>query len=187
MKLRTLSLLAAAALFSASCSENEGPKDTAKEMNEQKMDDTPAEKMESDADWAVDAASGGMLEVQLGELAQKNGVSQGVKDFGKMMATDHSKANEELKSIAAAKNITLPAMMGNDDQKTYDDLAKKTGTDFDKAYMSEMVDDHESDVKEFKKEASDGKDAELKAFAAKMVPTLEQHLQMAKSTKDMVK
>jgi putative membrane protein len=187
MKLRTLAFVSAFALLGTSCSNNEGPKDTAKDANEQKMDDTPAEKMEDDADWAVEAADGGMMEVKLGQLAQQNASSPAVKEFGRMMMTDHQKGNDELMAIAGRKNITLPAALGKEHQDKYDDLAKKQGADFDKAYTEYMVDDHEEDIDEYQKEANDGKDADLKAFAAKTVPILQHHLDMAKQARDKVK
>lgn len=173
-------------LFSA-CGDSSKPEDSkeaAKDANEQKFDDS---KIEDDAQWAVKAADGGMEEVALGQLAQTNGASPKVKELGKMMVDDHTKANEELKALAAKKNITLPAAMSENRQKDYDDLAKKTGADFDKAYTSMMVDDHQEDIDEFKKEGNDGKDAELKAWAAGKVATLEHHLEMAKAARDAVK
>ncbi len=183
-------LLALAAMsftvFSA-CGDNKKPEDTkevANDANDKKFDDT---KMENDAEWAVKAADGGMEEVQLGKLAQSNGTSPKVKELGKMMVDDHSKANEELKALAAKKNITLPAALSEKRQKDYDDLAKKTGADFDKAYTNMMIDDHQEDIDLFKKEGNDGKDADIKAWAAGKVATLEHHLEMAKAAHDAVK
>lgn len=187
MKKTVFSLLLCASTIAVmtSCGNNSNDsKEAAKEQNEQKFDNT---NIEDDTKFAVAAADGGMLEVQLGQLAQTNGANAQVKQLGQMMIDDHSKANEELKATAAQKNITLPATLSEKSQKEYDDLSKKTGADFDKAYASLMVDDHEKDIDEFKKEASDGKDADLKAWAAGKVPTLEHHLEMAKSTKDAVK
>jgi putative membrane protein len=143
------------------------------------MNTMPVDK--DDADFAVKAANGGMMEVQLGNYAQQNAVSKRVKDFGAMMVKDHTKANEELKSIAAAKNITLPTSIGNDAQKDMDDMMKKKGNDFDKAYMNMMLDDHKKDVKEFEKAAKDCKDAEIKTFAGKTLPVLLAHLDSTKA------
>lgn len=189
MKKNVFSLLlcASAIIVTTSCGNNGSntdSKEAAKEQNEQKFDNT---SMEDDTKFAVAAADGGMLEVQLGQLAQTNGSSAQVKQLGQMMVDDHSKANEELKATAAQKNITLPTTLSENSQKKYDDLSKKNGADFDKAYADMMVDDHEKDIDEFKKEASDGKDADLKNWAAGKVPVLEHHLEMAKSTKDAVK
>ncbi|MEO6636966.1 MAG: DUF4142 domain-containing protein [Ginsengibacter sp.] len=133
------------------------------------------------ADFAVKAANGGMMEVQLGEYASKNAMDKSVKDFGAMMAKDHAKAGDELKSIAQAKNITLPATVGQDMTDKMNDLMKKTGKDFDKAYMNSMVDDHKDDIDEFQKEADNSKDATMKNFAAKTLPTLKKHLNAAQA------
>lgn len=127
------------------------------------------------------------MEVELGKLASTNASSPAVKAFGQQMVSDHTKANDELKTLAASKNITLPATPGNKHQDHINDLKEKKGADFDKAYIDLMVDDHKEDVDAFQKEANDGKDAEIKAFAAGKVPTLQHHLDMAKSTKDKLK
>lgn len=131
-----------------------------------------------DADFAVKAANGGMAEVQLGQLAQQKATSPDVKAFGAKMVTDHGKANDKLMALAKQKNITLPATIDNDEQKKMDDLNKKTGTDFDKAYVKEMVEDHKQDIKLFEDEAKNGKDADIKGFAATTLPTLKMHLSM---------
>jgi len=164
--------------------ETEDSKEVAEEQNDAKFDDT---KVEDDTEFAVAAADGGMFEVQVGQLAQTNATTAEVKQFAKMMVDEHGKANEELKAAAAAKNITLPATLSEKKQKKYDDLSKKTGTDFDKAYIDLMVDDHKEDLDAFKKEAKDGHDADLKAWAAGKVPTLEHHLNAAKTAQDALK
>jgi putative membrane protein len=133
------------------------------------------------------AARGGMAEVELGKLAQQKGESQQVKDFGKRMVDDHGKANEELKRIAGAKGVTLPTEVDGKHKRLIDKLSKKSGHDFDREYMDEMVDDHEKDVKDFRSMAKSAKDADVKSFASSTLPTLEQHLQAAKSTEDAVK
>lgn len=140
-----------------------------------------------DADFAVEAANGGMAEVALGQLAQQKGMSQDVKDFGAKMVKDHTKANNEMKAVAKEKNITLPATVGKDEQKTMDDLSKKSGKDFDKAYVKLMVEDHDKDVKMFEKEAKDGKDAAVKSFAATTLPVLKMHQSMIKGIDQKMK
>ena len=133
------------------------------------------------------AAMGGMVEVELGNLAQQKAASDAVKQFGKRMVDDHTKANDELKQIASSKSITLPTALDKKHQGDVDKLSKLSGAQFDKAYMSHMVDDHKHDVSDFKKQAQSGKDGELKGFAAKTLPTLEEHLKLAQSTNDAVK
>lgn len=187
MKKITLSALMMAAVMGfAACNTNksEDTKEMAEEQNEAKLDTT---NMEDDAEFAVAAADGGMMEVQLGELAQTNAASADVKKFGQTMVTEHSKASEELKTLAAQKNITLPAMLSDDKQKKYDDLAKKKGAEFDKAYISFMVDDHKEDISEFEEAAKDAKDADVKAWAEGKVPTLKHHLEMAEALNKKMK
>jgi putative membrane protein len=132
-------------------------------------------------DFVTKAASGGLLEVQLGQLAQQNAKSQRVKDFGGMMVTDHSKANDELKSLAASNNITIPAALLPEHQKHLDMMSKMKGDAFDKHYMDMMVNDHKEDIDEFKKEANSSTNDAFKNFAAKTLPTLQKHLDSAQA------
>jgi len=104
-----------------------------------------------------------------------------------MMVTDHSKANDELKALAHKLSITLPDSISSDESKTRDDLAKKSGADFDKAYVQDMVDDHKKDVKAFEDAAKNCKDSDLKAFANKTLPTLKMHLQVIEKIKKGMK
>lgn len=134
-----------------------------------------------DADFAVTAANGGMAEVALGQLAQQKATDPEVKAFGAKMVTDHTKANEKMMALAKQKNITLPAAVGTDEQKIMDDLSKKTGKDFDKAYVDAMVKDHDKDVKLFEDETKNGKDADVKAFASTTLPVLKMHQSMIKA------
>ena len=141
----------------------------------------------ADADFAKKAAEGGMMEVDLGQLAAAKATSQDVKDFGNRMVTDHGKANDELKSIAAQKNFTLPTTPGAEEKKVSNDLSKKSGASFDKAYMSDMVKDHEKDVKEFEKASKDVKDPDLKNWASKTLTVIQDHLNMAKQVSGKLK
>jgi len=134
-----------------------------------------------DSKFVMEAAQGGMTEVKLGELASTNATSPEVKRFGQRMVDDHSKANEQLKSIASQKGIDLPTDVGSKNQAAYDRIAKLSGEEFDKAYMQLMVSDHKKDVSEFQKEATSGKDQDVKAFASTALPTLQEHLRLAQN------
>ncbi len=136
-------------------------------------------KTTTDQTFVKKAAEGGLAEVQLADLAKQKASSPEVKQFADRMATDHSKANDELKSLAQSKNITLPTDLSAKDKALRDRLDKLSGEQFDRAYMQAMVKDHTHDVKEFRQESQSAKDPDLKAFAAKTLPTLEQHLQLA--------
>jgi putative membrane protein len=168
--------------------------ESANESNEVKQDsaektsgEATAPVSEEDSKFAVMAASGGMMEVQLGELAQQKAASQRVKDFGAMMVRDHTKANDELKNLAGMKNITVPPAPGEDHMDQITNLSKKSGREFDREYMKMMVDDHQEDIDEFEKCSNNSKDADLKAFAAKTLPVLRTHLDSAKAINDALK
>jgi putative membrane protein len=140
----------------------------------------PLEKM--DRDFVMKAAGGGMMEVELGNIAQQNAASQRVKDFGAMMVRDHGKANDELTSFASRRNLTLNKDSLMDLHKSHiESLKKKTGAAFDKAYMSMMVSDHKKDVAEFEKASKMCKDQECLAWAGKTLPTLQMHLDSAQA------
>jgi putative membrane protein len=147
--------------------------------NAQQQQQTAPNAM-TDEQFAKKAAEGGMAEVKLGELAAQNGNSESVKNFGKKMVEDHSKANEELKQTASKDNISLPTGLNKHDQAVYDKLSKLSGDAFDRAYAKDMVRDHQNDVAEFKAEASNGQNPDIKTFASSTLPTLEQHLQLAR-------
>jgi putative membrane protein len=151
----------------------------------------PAAKTQAGAEGAItaadrafvkEAAIGGMAEVEFGNLAKEKASSADVKQFGDRMVTDHGKANDELKAWAQQKNVTLPTELDARHKATHDRLSKLSGDTFDKAYMREMVSDHEKDVAAFKKESSAAHDPDLKAWVTKTLPTLEDHLKMAHET-----
>ena len=139
-----------------------------------------------DSKFASDAASGGATEVKLGHLAQENGSSNTVKEFGRRMETDHTKAGDELKQAASQSNISLPSGMTTEDQSTYNRLSKLHGAAFDRAYAQAMVKDHEKDVAEFEKESRRGQDQSIKSFAQQTLPTLKEHLRLAREMEKSV-
>jgi putative membrane protein len=171
----------------STASYNSSSTDAAIDSNKKQLKAEDSTAVFDDTKFAVAAANGGLLEVQLGKLAQSKGAAPKVLEFAKMMVEDHSKANKKLMAIAGTKTITLPAILDNKTQKDYDDMAKLNKSEFDKAYTDYMVKDHKEDIEEFQKEAKDGKDAELKAFAAKHVHILQHHLEMAQQASDVVK
>jgi putative membrane protein len=127
-------------------------------------------------DFADKAATGGKLEVELGNLAEKKANRQRVKDFGKMMVDDHTKANNDLEAIASRENISLPSSVTKDQEKAIDKLSKKAGKDFDRAYIGMMVKDHKEDIKEFKEAEGKVTDNDIKNFITATLPVLEKHL-----------
>jgi putative membrane protein len=143
-------------------------------------------KSSGDENFAKKAAEGGMAEVKLGQLAEEKGSSPAVKNFGRRMVQDHSKANNELKDVTSKENIPLPNEIDKSDQATYDRLSKLSGDAFDRAYARDMVKDHSKDVSEFQKEAKNGKDESIKNFAAQTLPTLQNHLDQARQMEQAV-
>jgi putative membrane protein len=173
------SVFAFSIMFLSSCmSSKTDTKRIAMKENKEKL----SKDLKHDAWFSVCATDGGMLEVKLGDLAQANSMSDKVKQFGKKMVDDHSKANSELRSIATGKNISLPGQLSDKSQKTYDKLSKCSGKKFDKKYMKCMVKDHKMDLHAFKMESKKGKDTDIKKFAADKIPVLKDHLALAKKT-----
>lgn len=140
-----------------------------------------------DRKFVEEAAEGGMLEVELGNYAASHASNEQVKQFGKRMATDHAKANDELKALASSKDVQVPAAMDKKHEKDIAKFEKMDAAKFDREYMQHMVKDHKKDVKEFEKQAKHAKDPDLKAFAEKTLPTLQDHLKLAETTYDAVK
>lgn len=186
-KIASASLIACALLFGFSCNQKQEPVEEAQEVNEEKFEDTAVEEVKDDlSEFMTKAASGGMMEVELGKMAQEKGQHADVKSFGKMMVTDHTAANNELKALAGTKNITLPDSMSQDHMDNITELREKTGADFDRAYMDLMVEDHNEDVEMFDEASKNLEDAEAKAFASKTLTTLKKHHERARQVKDML-
>jgi putative membrane protein len=135
----------------------------------------------SDQNFMIEAAMGGMMEVEMGRWASQVGTSDAVKQFGRKMVEDHSRSNEELKQLAQAKGVTLPTALDQKHAQEVSKLARMKGADFDRYYSKKMLSDHQKDVAAFEKQSTKGADAEVKAFAAKTLPTLQEHLTLAKS------
>jgi putative membrane protein len=145
--------------------------DSAKAVNKE------VKPVQADAsNFAVEAANGGMMEVELGKIAQENASNPRVKAFGEMMVKDHTEAGNNLKSIASSLNIALPDSVSNDSRKEIDHMKMKKGKEFDKAYVSMMVDDHKKDIAEFRKCADNCSDSTIKSFASNTLPVLMKHL-----------
>lgn len=171
------------------CGNNTNRQDAPDDSVEQveRLNDSIAATRGDDTDFAVKAADAGLAEVQLGELALQKASAQSVKDFARKMIDDHKKANDELKAIADRKGITLPPAPGKDHVDHLQKMQDKSGAEFDRDYISMMVDDHAKVVDLFEKAANDAEDTDLKSFAAKTLPVLKQHHEEAKRIKDQLK
>ena len=138
------------------------------------------DQSKGDQAFVNDAARGGEMEVKLGKLAEQDGSSAAVKEFGNRMVKDHTRLNAELSATAKSVGLTVPTKISAEQQATYDKLAMLKGTKFDTAYIDMMVKDHTQDLAAFQKEANVTKDAKLKGTVEAAIPVIEEHLKMAK-------
>ena len=133
----------------------------------------------TDKEFLSDAIQGNLGEISIGELAQKNGKSEGVRSFGKMLVQDHSAANDKAMTLAKAHDLTPPTEAKAEAKQVHDKLAKLSGDDFDNEFAKAMVEDHKKDIKEFEEQAKGSDD--VANFAEDTVPTLKKHLETAQS------
>jgi len=134
-----------------------------------------------DRDFLMDTAMDGLMEVELGRLAAQQGASDAVKKFGQKMVDDHTQANTELTTLATSKGVTLPTSIDDKHRQDVTKLSAMQGADFDRAYAKMMLKDHEKAVSNFEKQSTKGTDPDVKAFAAKTLPTLQEHLTMVRA------
>ena len=160
--------------------KTEDAKEVAEDKNEAKMDDS---KNEYDAEFLVDVAEANQEEIGLGKLAQEKGTMADVKDLGKMMVAEHTKALADLSALAAKKSISLPASKTDDVIEGYKEMSEKTGKKFDEAYCEKMVDGHKDVISKFEKASTDAVDPDIKMMATNMLPDLRKHLEMAEMCK----
>jgi putative membrane protein len=174
---KSIPVVSLALLFSATMAFGQQSTTTTRTMNQTNA--APATMPAADAQFAKKAAQADLAEVKMGKLAERNGTGATVKNFGQRMVTDHSAAQQKLESAAARANITLPTTLSPQQQATYDQLSNLHGTQFDRAYAKDMVQDHTKDIAAFQHEANDGRDTPIKNFASQTLPTLQEHLRLA--------
>lgn len=178
------------ALALPSCSNEQKAEDPAKvaeQQNEAKFDSssTKNETKDNGADFLVEAAGINLEEIELGKMAEREGTAADVKELGKMMAEQHKAAYDEMKKLADSKSITVPDMITKDGQDAAEKLSKeKKGKDFDKKFCDMMIDGHEKAIKKFENCSEKCGDADVKAWADKMLPDLRKHLEHSKACKD---
>ena len=134
----------------------------------------------TDVKFVKHEAAAGMAVVKLAELAVKKAERTDVKEFAAMIVADHTKANEELKALAAKKGVEASAVIDPKHADTFQELEKVSGAEFDKNFLAEMVKGHKKCVSSFEAASTDVTDSDVKAFANKMLPTLKAHLEKAK-------
>jgi putative membrane protein len=176
---------------------NNGPADSVKEAkkeNKEMIDDQLRSSPDSmsvlpskeDADFLVNVSTGGMFEVQLGQLAQTHSQNQRVKNFASMLIKDHGETGEKVRMLASSKSIKLPDSVSKRMQKEIKQLQQKKGDAFDEAYINMMTDDHRKDISDFEKEAKNGTHPAIKSFAINNLKILYQHLDSAINIQKLV-
>src|SRR4030095_3783785 len=134
---------------------------------------------QDDSAFAMNGAQANMAEIALGRLASQKSKNPDVKRFVLKLIADHTNANTALRPIASKKNITLPTEVKPEQKETYDRLAKLWGAEVAREFMPLMVTNHQKSVAAYQAESTNGTDPELKAFAAKLLPTIQEHLRMS--------
>lgn len=142
---------------------------------------TPEPLSGKDAQFMEKAAMGGVAEVRLGQIALQNAANEEVKRFAHDLVNDHTVADQQLRNIAEKKNVDLPAQPGEEHRRTAERLAALKGPEFDRQYLSEMVKDHQETIDRYREQTVQGQDAEVRAFADRNLPVLQQHLDRAKA------
>jgi putative membrane protein len=183
---RTLIVIMPCALWLAACTPKANDESAAssgasgaQSTTETQTDSAKTQVAADDLEFMKDAARGGVAEVKMGELGQSNAESQQVKEFAKKLVADHTKANQELKQLASKKGVTLPDAMSEQHKTMIQHLSSLKGREFDSAFKQHAVEDHQKDIEKFKTASEKAKDPELKAFASKTLPVLQQHLDLA--------
>lgn len=185
MKASLILFLVVALLAGCKSGGNTNNADTA--AAEMGMNNTDTWNQDQITEFINDAVVGSLMEVQLGQIAQKKALSQQVRDYGKMMEKDHSDASNKLKPVLQTLALSAPETMDKEHQDKIDNMNKKTGKDFDKEYIDEMVSDHKDDVEDFEEAQKKLPSGELKTWVENTLPVLRQHLIQAETLQEQLK
>lgn len=137
------------------------------------------ESTEANRGFVKEAMQSDLAEIQIGKLAQEKGTSEQVKQFGKRLESDHSANLEKAKPLAESLGVTLPTAPNASQKATYDKLSRLSGTQFDRRFAKKVVQDHKKDIKAFQQESK--RSGPAADFAKQTLPTLQEHLKIAKS------
>jgi putative membrane protein len=132
-----------------------------------------------DAKFVRDATESSLAEIQLGQMGVQKATNSDVKTFAQRMIDDHTQANSQLAPIASQKGVTLPTDVSTLHKHAASQLSKLSGAEFDRAFMDQMVTDHQKVVAEFQHVSKGAKDSDVKSFASTNLPTMQDHLKMA--------
>jgi putative membrane protein len=178
--------LSAAPAFAQSGQSSPQPRSNTTKAQKHSRGKSSTVKGASKQEFIRDAAQDDMAEVQLGQLAQQKGHSEAVKQLGQKLVTDHSNNEEQLKDLAKSANVTWPASVNAKQKQLKQKLQGLNGEAFDRAYANAMVKDHKKAIAEFQTAANQSNDADVRAFAQKTLPVLQQHLQLAQDAQQKV-
>ncbi|WP_187262888.1 DUF4142 domain-containing protein [Pontibacter beigongshangensis] len=170
----------------SSCTPNDSIQQ-AMEQSVQQFEQAGVQNMGNDALFVAEAASANMLQVQLAALAEGQAVSPEVKNLAQRMLSDHGRMTNELQSMASQSNFVLPAELGAAHQKTYDNVASRSGLPFDLSYIKTIVEESRTLLKRHEDLAENGQTMEVKQYASRQVPLLQQHLQLAEALGEKVR
>jgi putative membrane protein len=140
-----------------------------------------------DTAFVAAAARSGLSDMELGKLARTRGGNKRVKRFGIIMITEHAKINDKIQALASAKNIALPGGPQAERQEAINSLSKRSGNDFDKAYIHDMIANYGKEIATFETAAKNCADPDIKSFAAKTLPRLQAHLDAMVAMNDGMK
>lgn len=169
MRTTTTFIIAALAFLSSACNSE---KDSVKQAQEQNQNSAIDKDI---SEFMTEAADARMMDIEMGKLAMEKGTTAAIKQYGQLMITEQTKMLQDLRVLAASKNIILPNKLSDKSAGTLEDLKEKSGVEFDDEFMERMKKDHKDDVDEFD-DATDFADRDVKKFAETYVPVVESHL-----------
>jgi putative membrane protein len=176
--LMSMSLTIAMAFSSLSFAQNRPVQERAGQ-NQNRPAQQQAAQDKASQKFLTEAIEGNLAEVQMGQLAQTNGTSDGVRSFGQMLQKDHSEANQKASAAATSLGVTPPTAPNSKQKADYDRMAKLSGEKFDQEFVKHMIADHKKDIREYDKEAK--KNDAAAGYAKEALPTLHKHLETAQS------
>jgi putative membrane protein len=182
---KAIIILSTAIIVMACNNESNDSVDKADSANKKNIDSPSTNSQtvmtdEESSSFLVKAADGSMMEVQLGQMARERGIDLKLKSFAAMMVHDHSAASDEVKAMAANRNVVLPPSVSDDGKKIIDDLTSKTSKAFDRAYADAVIKKHQSDIDMFEKAGDKVNDSEIKIFINNTIPKLKNHVDSLK-------
>lgn len=171
MKTSTVLFIAAFTFYGSACNSSE--QDSVKQAQEQNQNSAIDKDI---SEFMTEAADARMMEIEYGKLAMEKGTTPAIKQYGQLMITEQTKMLQDLRILAASKNIILPNRLSDKKADALEDLKEKSGVEFDDEFMENLKKDHKRDVDEFD-DATDFADRDVKKFAETYLPVVESHLE----------